>query len=59
MEQLLQRTADFLTLSTGIDGHALHKFQNEPIMRNSAYLINTLKATEEKSVYSFVVKSEA
>lgn len=22
-----------LTLSTGIDGHALHKFQNDPIIR--------------------------
>lgn len=24
-----------LTLSTGIDGHALHKFQNDPIIRIS------------------------
>ena len=40
-----------LTLSTGIEGHALHKFQNEPIMRNSANLIDTLKATEEKEMY--------
>ena len=48
----LRKTAvGVLTLSTGIEGHVLHKFQNEPIMRNSENLFNTLKATEVVEYY--------
>jgi len=47
-----------LTLSTGIEGHVLHKFQNEPIMRNSANLFDTLKATEDKKS-TVLLKKEA
>lgn len=33
----VEKRATLLTLSTGIDGHALHRFQNEPIIGKCFY----------------------
>jgi len=60
MDHVLASThCGVLTLSTGIEGHVLHKFQNEPIMRNSANLFDTLKATEDKKICIVLLKKEA
>lgn len=46
-----------LTLSTGIDGHALHRFQNEPIMGYIADVHNQKQSViNEKEQYILLAR---